>query len=172
MWPILPGSLARDLLILDSIILSRTWMLLSWQLHALQELPLCAEVSAGEMNSKLAAMRAMRDIVESVVWRYRSDTCRLNQFEVDKACSFIARILPHLVGLTCIALTTTLHHSCNSTITSYYSYFIHKIHKTYAYYTNHSIIIIILLSLFWYLFEPGRAKKSLAMSNPAQQSQM
>jgi hypothetical protein len=41
-------------------------MLLNWQLHALQELSPWAEMPAGETNSKLAAKRAMRDIVESV----------------------------------------------------------------------------------------------------------
>ena len=37
--------------------------MLNWQLHALQELSPWAEVPAGEMNSKLAAKRTMRDIV-------------------------------------------------------------------------------------------------------------
>ena len=61
-----PGSLARDLLIFDSIILSRTSILLKWQLHVLQELSPWAEVPAGKRSSKLAAKRAMKNIVESV----------------------------------------------------------------------------------------------------------
>ena len=49
----LPGSLAKDLLILDSINLSKTSMLLNWQLHALQELSLWPEVAAGQKSSNL-----------------------------------------------------------------------------------------------------------------------
>jgi hypothetical protein len=55
----LPGSLARDLLILNSINLSKASMLLNWQLHALQEPSLWDEVAVGEKVSKLAAKRGM-----------------------------------------------------------------------------------------------------------------
>ena len=55
-----PGSLAKDLLIFDSISLSRTPTLLTSQLHALQESPSGTEVAGQqEVNSKVAANRAV-----------------------------------------------------------------------------------------------------------------